>query len=133
MLKMIRYSKKSLIEYKSYLMKSGYEEEMKICVPFSVRKKRSDLLRPSEERINKERSKQIRKYRMVVDYEPTFLDIRTAFRKFTSIIEEDEELKVTFHKGIKHVQVSERKSAQEHKRNLSTLNICISSTRNRNI
>ena len=69
-------------------MNSGYEEEHidKIFIPFAVRKKRNDLLRPSGERINKERSKQIRKYRMVVDYEPTFPDIRTAFRKFRSIM-----------------------------------------------
>ena len=67
-------------------MKSEYEEEHidRIFVPFAVRKKRSDLLRPSGERINKERSKQIRKYRMVVDYEPTFPDIRTAFTEFSS-------------------------------------------------
>ena len=92
-----------------------YEEEYKIFVPFAVRKKRSDLLRPSGERINKERSKQIRKYRMVADYEPIFPDIRTAFRKFRSILEEDEDLKVIFPKGIKHLQVSERRSAKNIK------------------
>ena len=92
-------------------MKSGYEEEHidKIFVPFAVRKKRSDLPRPSGEIINKERSKQIQKYRMPVDYEPTFPDICTAFRKFRSIMEKDEKLKVIFPKGIKHLQVSERK------------------------
>ena len=102
--------KDTLIEYKAYLMKSGYEEEYidKIFVT-------SDLLRPSGERINKERSKQIRKYRMVVDYEPTFSDIHTAFRKFRSIMEEDEELKVIFPKGIKHLQVSERRSTKNIK------------------
>ena len=98
-------------------MKSGYEEEHidKILVPFAVRNERSDLLRPLGERINKERSKQIRKYKMVVDYEPTFPDIHTAFRKFRAIMEEDEELKVIFPKGIKHLQVSKRRSAKNIK------------------
>ena len=75
--------KDTLIEYKAYLMKSGYEEEHidKIFVPFAVRKKRSDLLRPPGERINKERSKQIRKYRMVVDCEPTFRDITYSLQE----------------------------------------------------
>ena len=98
-------------------MKSGHEEEHidKIFVPFAVRKKRSELLRSSGERINKEGSKQRRKYRMVVDYKPIFPDIRTAFRKFRSIMEEDEELKVIFPKGIKHLQVSKRRSAKNIK------------------
>ena len=81
----------------------------------AVRKRRSYLLRPSGERISKERLKKKRKYRMVVNYEPIFPDIRTAFRKFRSIMEEDEELKVIFPKGIKHLQVSERRSAKNIK------------------
>ena len=52
---------------------------------------------------------------MVVDYEPTFPDVRVAFRKFRSIIEDDDELKKVFPKGIKHLQVSERRRAKNLK------------------
>ena len=48
---------------------------------------------------------------MVVDHEPTFPDVRVAFRKFRSIIEDDDELKKVFPKSMKHLQVSERRGA----------------------
>ena len=57
----------------------------------------------------------LKKYRMVIDYEPTFPDIRVAFRKFKSRLEDDEELKEIFPKGIKHLQVSERRGAKNMK------------------
>ena len=52
---------------------------------------------------------------MVVDYEPTFPDVGVAFRKFRSIIEDGDELKKVFPKGIKHFQVSERKGTKNLK------------------
>ena len=100
--------KDTMIDYKAYLMKSGYEEEL-VDEKFSshvVTTKRKDLLR------NKKRKKQrnkITKYRMVTDYEPTFPDIRKAFRKFKHIIEDDEELNEIFPNGVSHFQVSERR------------------------
>ena len=87
--------KDTLIEYKAYLMKFGYTEEHidNIFVPFSVRKKRNQLLFPSTKRNKKKANKNFRKYQMVVDCEHTFPDVRVAFRKFRSIIEDDDELK----------------------------------------
>ena len=52
---------------------------------------------------------------MVVDYEPTFSDVLAAFCKFRSVIEDDDELKKVFPKGIKHLQVSERRGAKNLK------------------
>ena len=49
---------------------------------------------------------------MVTDYKPTFADIRKAFRKFKHIIEDDEELKEIFPKGVSHFQVSERRGSK---------------------
>ena len=49
---------------------------------------------------------------MVTYYEPTFPDIRKAFRKFKHIIEDDEELKEIFPKGVSHFQVSERRGSK---------------------
>ena len=106
--------KDTMIDYKAYLMKSGYEEKL-IDEKFSshvVTTKTKDLLR------NKKRTKQqneITKCRMVTDYEPTFLDIRKAFRKFKHIIEDDEELKEIFPKGVSHFQVSKRRGSKNIK------------------
>ena len=52
---------------------------------------------------------------MVVDYEPTFPDVRVTFHKFRSIIENGDELKKVFSKGIRHLQVSERSRAKNLK------------------
>ena len=52
---------------------------------------------------------------MVTDYEPTFPDIRKAFKKFKHIIEDDEELKEIFSKGVSHFQVSERRGSKNIK------------------
>ena len=59
---------------------------------------------------NKKKKKQrneTTKHCMVTDYEPTFPDIRKAFKKVKHIIENDEELKEIFPKGVSHFQVSE--------------------------
>ena len=51
--------KDTLIEYKAYLMKSGYKEEHidSIFVPFSVQKKRSQLLFPLLKEIRKRQTR----------------------------------------------------------------------------
>ena len=110
--------KETLIEYKAYLMKSGYKEvhiDQKF-IPFAVKKKRNKLLRPSTDDNNRKSDhREIKKCKMIIDYEPTFPDIRVAFRKFKSRLEDDEELKEIFPKGIKHLQVSERRGAKNMK------------------
>ena len=73
-----RIFKETLIEYKAYLMKSGYKEVHidRKFFPFAVKKKRNKLLRPSIDDNNKKNDhREIKKYRMVADYEPTFPDI----------------------------------------------------------
>ena len=103
-----------MIDYKAYLMKSGYEEEL-VDEKFSshvVTTKRKDLLR--NKKMKKQRN-EITKYGMVTNYEPTFPDIRKAFRKFKHIIEDDEELKEVFPKGVSHFQVSERRGSKNIK------------------
>ena len=52
------------------------------------------------------------KYRMVTDFEPTFPNIRAAFHKFPEHIRRDEELKLVFPKGVKHLQLSEKRGAK---------------------
>ena len=119
--------KETLIEYKAYLMKSGYKEVHidRKFIPFAVKKKRNKLLRPSIDDNNKKNDhRKIKKYRMVTDYEPTFPDIRVAFRKFKSIPEDDEELKEIFPKGIKHLQVPERRGAKKHESNSGSFCLC---------
>ena len=49
------------------------------------------ILKRHDERIG--RKKEIRKYRFVTDFEPSFPSIKTAFKKFKNIIEEDEDYK----------------------------------------
>ena len=63
------------------------------------------------------------KYRFVINFEPTFLDIKTGFKKFKHIIEDDEELKKIFSHGIKqkHFQVSEKGTQKISKRFLHHL------------
>ena len=81
-----------------------------------MKKKRNKLLRPSTDDNNRKSDhREIKKYRLVIDYEPTFPDIRVAFWKFKSRLEDDEELKEIFPKGIKHLQVSERRGARNMK------------------
>ena len=91
-------------------MKSGYKEahiDQKF-IPFAVKKKRNKLLTPSiDDNNEKNDHTEIKKYRMVTDYEPTFPDIRVAFRKFKSILEDDEELKEIFPKNISKCQKGE--------------------------
>ena len=58
---------------------------------------------------------------MVTEYEPTFPDIRKAFRKFKHITEDDEELKEIFPKEVSHFQVSERRGSKNIKELLAPL------------
>ena len=101
--------KETMIEYKAYMLKSGYDEELidDRFITHAIKTKRKDLLQ------NRKRKKQrkVEKYRMVTNYEPTFPDIRKAFSKFRNIFEEDEELQEVFPKGIVHLQVSEKRGA----------------------
>ena len=68
----------------------------------------------------------MKKYCLVTNFEPTFPDIKTGFKKFKHIIEDDEELKKIFPHGIKHFQVSEKRGSKNVKEILSPSNTCFS-------
>ena len=65
--------KEAPIEYKEYLIKSGYDEKNvdKKLINFAVRYKRKDIL---ESKIKKKRKSPMKKYRFVTNFEPTFPD-----------------------------------------------------------
>ena len=117
--------KEALIEYKAYLIKSGYDEKNvdKKLINCAVRYKRKDIL---ENKIKKKRKSPIKKYCFVTNFEPTFPDIKTGFKKFKHIIEDDEELKKIFPHGIKHFQVSEKRDSKNIKEILAPSNTCLS-------
>ena len=66
--------KEDLIEYKAYLIKSGYDEKHmdKKLINFAVRYKRKNIL---ENKIKKKRKSPMKKYHFVTNFEPTFPDI----------------------------------------------------------
>ena len=88
--------KETLVEYKAYLLKSGYNEQNinEKFINLAVKKKRSHILKDNEQ---KKQQKTFQKYRFVTEYEPSFPDIRKAFRKFDHILKNDEKMKKFFH------------------------------------
>ena len=75
-----------------------------------------------EKRNNK---KTFQKYRFVTEYEPSFPDIRKAFRKFDHMLKNDEKMKKVFPYDAKHFQVSEKRGTKNIKEILapSTVNL----------
>lgn len=119
--------KDTLIEYKAYLVKSGYNEEHvnKTFINYAIKKKRKHVLKPE---CKNKRKKSIDEYRFITDHEPSFPDINKAFRKFKSIIEEDDKLKEVFPKGIKHFKVCERRGSKNIKEILAPSTVTLPST-----
>ena len=113
--------KEALIEFKVNLIKSGYDEENmdKKIINFAMRYKRKDVL---ENKIKKKRKSPMKKYRFVTNFEPTFPGIKTGFKKFKQIIEDNEELKKIFPHGIKHFQVLEKRGSKNIKEILAPSN-----------
>ena len=87
-----------------------------------MKKKRSHILKDSGE---KKQQKTFQKYRFVTEYEPSFPDIRKAFRKFDHILKNDEKMKKVFPYGAKHFQVFEKRGTKNIKEILapSTVNL----------
>ena len=75
--------KEALIEYKAYLIKSGYDEENvdKKLINFAVGYKRKGIL---ENKIKKKRKSPMKKYCFVTKYGPTFPDIKTGFKNLST-------------------------------------------------
>ena len=61
-----------------------------------------------------------------MDYEPSFPDIRKAFKKLGHILENDEEMKEVFPYGVKHSQVSEKRSSKNMKEILASSTVALS-------
>ena len=70
----------TMIQYKAHLLKPGHSEKLvdKQFINYALKVNRKKLL----EKKTREKSYGIVKYQMVTDFEPTFPDIRKAFRKF---------------------------------------------------
>ena len=60
-----------------------------------------------------------------MDYEPSFPDIRKAFKKFGHILENDEEMKEVFTYGVKDFQVSEKRSSKNIKEILAPSTVAL--------
>ena len=88
----------NLIQYKAYLMHSGYDEEAidKQFIKVAKMKRKETL--ESKPRKNRFRPKQ-RKYNFVTTWDPMFPDIGRAIRKFVPLLAEDEEFNKLFPKG----------------------------------
>ena len=78
------------------MLKSGYDEDLidKKFINYAIKNKKKNILKRNHDREG--RKKEIRKYRFVTDFEPSFPSIKTAFKKFKNIIEKDEELQPIF-------------------------------------
>ena len=74
----------------------------------------------------KKRKRSINKFRFVADYEPSFPDKRKAFRKFGHILENNEGMKQVFPYGVKHFQVSEKRSSKNIKEILAPSTVSLS-------
>ena len=116
--------KETLVEYKAYLLKSGYNEQNinEKFINLAVKKKRSHILKDNGK---KKQQKTFQKYRFVTEYEPSFPDIRKAFWKFDHILKNDEKMKKVFPYGVKHFQISEKRGTKNIKEILapSTVNL----------
>ena len=75
-----RIFKSTIIQYKAYLLKSGHSEELvdKQFISYALKVKRKKPL----EKKTRDKSDGIVKYQMVIDFGPTFPDIKKAFRTF---------------------------------------------------
>ena len=77
-----------------------------------MKKKRSHILKGNGK---KKQQKTFQKYCFVTEYEPSFPDIRKAFRKFDHILKNDEKMKKVFPYGAKYFQVSEKRGTKNIK------------------
>ena len=78
--------KDALLQYKAYLLISGYSEENidKKFINFVIHDKKKNILKNN----NKKKKETMRKYRFVTEFEPSFPDIRKGFQKFEHIVKE---------------------------------------------
>ena len=74
----------------------------------------------------KKRKRSIDKYDFVMDYEPSFPNIRKAFKKFGHILENVEEMKEVFTYGVKHFQVSEKRNSKNIREILTPSTVTLS-------
>ena len=91
---------KNLIQYKAYLLHSGYDEETIDNHFIRVAKMgRKPTLKP-ENRRNRNKNKKRRVYNFVTSWDPMFPNIGKAIKKFAKKSEEDEGCREVFQKGV---------------------------------
>ena len=90
---------KNLIQYKAYLLHSGYDEETsdKHFIEVAKRGRKSTL--KTGNRINRNRNKKRRVYNFVTSWDPMFPNIGKAVKKFAKILKEDEDSREVFSEG----------------------------------
>ena len=90
---------KNLIQYKAYLLHSGYDEETIDNHFIRVAKVgRKPTLKP-ENRRNRNKNKKRRVYNFITSWDPMFPNIGKAIKKFAKILEEDEDCREVFPEG----------------------------------
>ena len=102
---------KRLVEYKAYLIKSGHDKK-KIDKAFIKRAtmKRADVL-------NRERRTRsvTNKTLFVVDFEPSFPDVYTVWRKHEHLLRDDSVLKTVFPNGVRDFKVAYKRGGKNIK------------------
>ena len=85
--------KENMINYKAYLLNSGYEARHINRSFIKVAKmKRNTILRPKRAMCNQG----AKKFNSVMTFDPSFRDIAKAIRKFSNMLSDDEECKKGF-------------------------------------
>ena len=89
--------KKNMINYKAYLLNSGYEARHIDRSFIKVAKmKRNRILRPKRAMCNQ----RAKKLNFVMTFGPSFPDIAKVIGKFSNILSDDEECKKVFPEGL---------------------------------
>ena len=107
-----------LIEYKAYLMKSGHSEkdiDNAFCNRF-LKNRRETL----KKKTNKKRNDKIK---FITEYEPSFPDIYTIWRKNSHLLKNNEELKNIFKNDVKDFQLVYRKGGKNINEWLCSTNV----------
>ena len=99
--------KKRLIEYKTYLMKSGPSEKD------TDKSFRQRATIPRRETLQKKSNrKRNNKIKFITEYEPSLPNIYSIWRKNNLLLKNNEELKNIFKNGVKNFQIVYRKGGK---------------------
>ena len=93
---------KNLIQYKAYLLHSGYDEETidKHFIRVAKMGRKSTLKTGNRRNRNRNRNKKRRVYNFITSWDPMFSNIGKAIKRFAKILKEDEDCREVFQKGV---------------------------------